>query len=310
MPDLSAPITLNVPLMKDKPKRAGRLILDEPARGSWNMAVDAAILESIQPDDPPTLRFYRWSKPTLSLGYFQASDDRSRHASSQGIDWLRRSTGGGAIVHDRELTYSLVLPQAEGSHGADHSIYDTVHQAVINALQTIGIKATRSGSMSKAFDPIEPFLCFQRRTDQDLIVSGYKVLGSAQRRGAKGILQHGSLLICASQAAPELPGLLNLDGRLQTQGILQTEDKEGTKRECADPNLTELATLAAMPSANIELATKYESICGKLMTGIAAEIATTWRIDWSVERLRQGEKERAQTIEENRFTQPLWNFKR
>jgi len=190
----------------------GRLIIDEPALGSWNMAVDAAILEALSPDSVPTLRFYRWARPTLSLGYFQALSDRSKHRESQEIDVVRRATGGGAIVHDRELTYSLTIPTPDQRTGAVSWLYRRVHKCVVAALASSGLHVRRNGRASSLARESEPFLCFQRRTDEDLIVSGYKVLGSAQRRGTSGILQHGSLLLEASPFAPQLPGLFEILG--------------------------------------------------------------------------------------------------
>jgi lipoate-protein ligase A len=190
----------------------GRLIIDEPATGSWNMAVDAAILGSLSPDSVPTLRFYRWASPTISLGYFQAMADRSKHRESEGIDVVRRATGGGAIIHDRELTYSLTIPTPTQRTGAVPWLYERVHQCVIAALASSGIHASRCGMTSSLNRETEPFLCFQRRTDEDVIVAGYKVLGSAQRRGPFGVLQHGSLLLQASNFAPQLPGLIELAG--------------------------------------------------------------------------------------------------
>ncbi|MGV3486450.1 MAG: lipoate--protein ligase family protein [Planctomycetaceae bacterium] len=190
-----------------------RLIIDAAASGPWNMAVDASILQSLKPDDPPTLRFYRWARPTLSLGYFQSLDDRSLHPPSRSIEVVRRATGGGAIVHDRELTYSLAVASSTRRTGASAWLYETVHQCVIDALDPLGIVAARHGLGPSITNVPEPFLCFQRRTTADLVVGGYKILGSAQRRGAYGLLQHGSLLLAASPFAPELPGVIELGGR-------------------------------------------------------------------------------------------------
>jgi lipoate-protein ligase A len=89
---------------------SARLIIDPPASGAWNMAVDEALLRSAAQRGTATLRFYQWSEPTLSLGYFQAADDRQQHFASLACPLVRRASGGGAIVHDRELTYSLAMP--------------------------------------------------------------------------------------------------------------------------------------------------------------------------------------------------------
>ena len=75
------------------------------------MAVDEALLETAASLGVPTLRFYQWQEPTMSLGYFQEYADRLRHAASAGCPTVRRASGGGAIMHDRELTYSLAVPE-------------------------------------------------------------------------------------------------------------------------------------------------------------------------------------------------------
>lgn len=178
------------------------------------MAVDQAIAEST---DVPTLRFYSWSVPTLSLGYFQERAQRDGHRPSSVLPMVRRSTGGGAIVHDRELTYSLVVPEAyqqqmwasaSSSAGASLQLYEAVHGSVIAVLRRWGCQAELAGPQARNEDGgHEPFLCFQRRSEWDVIVGGYKVLGSAQRRLRSAVLQHGSLLLQASGSAPELPGV-------------------------------------------------------------------------------------------------------
>ena len=84
-----------------------RLILDPPADGLWNMALDEALLELAGESGIPTLRLYRWQPATLSLGYFQPYQDRESHPPSTTCPVVRRSSGGGAILHDRELTYSF-----------------------------------------------------------------------------------------------------------------------------------------------------------------------------------------------------------
>ncbi|QDV46964.1 Octanoyltransferase LipM [Stieleria neptunia] len=203
---------------------AGRLLFHRDGESAWNMAVDQAIAESVSGDAqsgsarPYTLRFYTWAAPTLSLGYFQSSGDASPRFDT--TKRVRRSTGGGAILHHHELTYSLTVPSSAGEHGARTDLYRGVHAAIINALHRQGIDA-RPHYLNKtpaappraaptlAVDE-DPFLCFQRRTDEDLIVSGYKVLGSAQRRFKRSLLQHGSLLLRASEYASELPGLVDL----------------------------------------------------------------------------------------------------
>jgi len=177
-----------------------------------NMAIDQALLESVDRGGKPTLRFYRWAEPTLSLGYFQAVGDRALHAASREVACVRRSTGGGAILHDAELTYSLVMPLPRSDTGARTELYRGVHAAVAATLAEFRVTASPYREVGGRLHKDRGFLCFQRRTDEDLIVRGYKVLGSAQRRGRRAVLQHGSLLLRASRYAPELPGILDLVG--------------------------------------------------------------------------------------------------
>jgi len=212
-----------------------RLIIDPPAPGAWNMAVDEVLLQEAVNAGVATLRFYQWSEPTLSLGYFQRYKDRRPHAASDACAVVRRQTGGGAILHDRELTYSLALPAGHSFVRRAEQLYTTVHRAFIAALERLLAPHGSAWALdvNEEDSPLrpaeEPFLCFQRRARGDVLliaqqgrnssattsgppVSTVKILGSAQRRRRGAILQHGSLLLESSPAAPELPGLGDLTG--------------------------------------------------------------------------------------------------
>ncbi len=157
------------------------------------------------------LRFYRWTPATLSLGYFQKAADRQLHTSSQTCPLIRRSSGGGAIVHDHELTYSVCLRTAGAIAKSNAALYDTVHLSIQKALAMQNVTVTLHPDPGAA-SPSDPFLCFQRRAKGDLICGTDKVGGSAQRRLKNALIQHGSLLLSQSQFAPELPGLEELCG--------------------------------------------------------------------------------------------------
>lgn len=262
-----------------------RLIIDGPGSGSWNMAVDAAILKSLALGDSPTLRFYRWSRPTLSLGYFQSLAERSRHRESHSIDVVRRATGGGAIVHDCELTYSLTMAASARSTGGSPWLYQTVHHAFIGALHSEGIIASRYGCPPAVRTGPEPFLCFQRRTPDDVVVSGYKILGSAQRRGANGLLQHGSLLLAASSYAPQLPGLVDLVGKSVTgQG-------DGSARLVQRSNWQDAVS---------------SGLGQRLVAKLTAAIAREFKWDWRPGKMDPTEHALAERIEGERFSQLSW----
>lgn len=220
-----------------------RLILDPPAPGTWNMAVDEALLRTATASNQLTLRFYQWSEPTLSLGYFQRAADRNCHPASTTCPVVRRATGGGAILHDRELTYSLVVPRPNRHPRSPTGWYQVVHQALIETLASFAVPAFLCAETDPAGE--DRFLCFQRRARGDVLLSDtetavsqhasnapgapvsealgmdqlptparntasrstFKIAGSAQRRRRDALLQHGSLLLVSSPFAPELKGI-------------------------------------------------------------------------------------------------------
>ncbi|QDU97294.1 lipoate--protein ligase family protein [Lignipirellula cremea] len=184
-----------------------RLLIDPPQAGPVNMGIDAALLVSAAQGEA-TFRLYGWSEPTLSLGYFQHLADRDEHTASRNCRVLRRSTGGGAIVHDRELTYSFAAPASDNRAGASEELYRLFHGTLIQALLQWGAFPVICGADRATSD--KPFLCFQRRSEFDVLISGHKIVGSAQRRTRGGLLQHGSILLAQSDNAPELPGVAEL----------------------------------------------------------------------------------------------------
>lgn len=187
-----------------------RLIIDPPSLGVKNMSLDEALLHSVAAGtSPSTLRFYQWSQPTLSLGYFQKLEDRQQHAASRACPIVRRSSGGGAILHDQELTYSIAM-RVDDRFGS-RELYTQVHAALIEVLAEWSMIAELfSGEPPE--ERRQAFLCFQRRTPGDVVLRGAKICGSAQRRAGSAVLQHGSLLLLRSPAAPELPGIGDLGG--------------------------------------------------------------------------------------------------
>jgi lipoate-protein ligase A len=198
------------------------LIVDGADLGAAQMAVDEALLDSVAAEPYPALRFYRWSQPTLSLGYFQSYSERAAHAPSLHCPLVRRQTGGGAILHDHELTYSLVVPCADPLAQEPARLYGAVHDALIEVLVALGCQATLQRDAVADQEHQQPFLCFLRRAPGDVLLGPIKICGSAQRRRRGAILQHGSLLLARSTAAPELPGILERSGRRMDPGELAT----------------------------------------------------------------------------------------
>jgi lipoate-protein ligase A len=181
------------------------------------MALDEALLESAEQEGAAWLRFYSWKEPTLSLGYFQRHTARQLHPASANCCLIRRTSGGGAILHDRELTYSIALPHAHPLARRPEQLYQAAHNSLIETLADLGTIATlhdcaHSGTSPNKTPTAEPFLCFQRRVPGDVLIGQHKIAGSAQRRHRGAVLQHGSVLLARSPFAPELPGIADLTG--------------------------------------------------------------------------------------------------
>jgi lipoate-protein ligase A len=174
-----------------------RLLVDAASNGVTNMARDEALLEAVaRGESPPTLRFYQWDPPTVSLGYFQDYAEYEALPPPAGtLAVVRRTTGGGAILHDRELTYALVLPTWHPLlAGRPTALYAVMHDAIVAAIAP-GVAASRRGSDAEDRAQRGPFFCFGRRHRDDVIVGGAKLAGSAQRRTQAAVLQHGSIIL-------------------------------------------------------------------------------------------------------------------
>jgi lipoate-protein ligase A len=179
------------------PSKTWRVLLTSPARGAWNMAVDEAILDYVgRGESPPTLRMYSWAPPCLSLGYAQPLADVNID-QLQKYDWdiVRRPTGGRAILHTDELTYAVIGPNSDPILlGGVLESYQRISIALLEALRRIGISAvaTEDYRPKKSADKKNP-ICFEVPSNYEITVDGKKLIGSAQARRKKGVLQHGSL---------------------------------------------------------------------------------------------------------------------
>ena len=191
------------------------------------MAVDEALLADAADCRVASLRFYQWRQPTLSLGYFQSWADRPLHD----LEVVRRPSGGGALLHDRELTYAAVLPASHSLARGSTALYEAVHGALMEALAELGL-ATRfhrdgGGESGQVTD--NDYFCFVRRSEFDILATdalgcpATKVVGSAQRRRRGAVLQHGAILLAASPHAPELGGILECTGAdLSPQSLIES----------------------------------------------------------------------------------------
>jgi len=171
-----------------------RLVLDGPCEGVWNMAVDRAIQRAQGAGlVPPTIRLYRWSRPTISLGKFQNANAVDWEACEEfGVDVVRRFTGGRGVLHDDELTYSIVASISDGVPRGTSASYRHLCAALVAAYRRLGVQAElterhRGSASSPA--------CYLHATKADLSVDGAKLAGSAQTWLGDTVLQHGSLTV-------------------------------------------------------------------------------------------------------------------
>jgi lipoate-protein ligase A len=172
-----------------------RLIVNKPANGPWNMAVDEAILEAVSCKEAmPTLRLYAWQPACLSLGYSQSIQDVDLQClKERGWGIVRRLTGGRAILHADELTYALIAPTDEALVGGSLlESYNRIAGGLLKALEILGlpveINAHTPGLNTNAAGPV----CFEMPSAYEITFRGKKLIGSAQARRKQGVLQHGS----------------------------------------------------------------------------------------------------------------------
>jgi lipoate-protein ligase A len=176
-----------------------RLLPYRALRASENMAIDEAVFRLNRPESlPPTLRFFGWNPPAVSLGYFQKTFQEINvdFCRREGIDIVRRPTGGKAVLHEHELTYSLVAAIDHPLFTSDIlETYRVISACIVAALKRIGLAPEMvSQGRSAAGTPLEGY-CFAAPSKYELLVMGRKICGSAQVRGGGTFLQHGSLLI-------------------------------------------------------------------------------------------------------------------
>ncbi len=180
---------------------AWRLLDTGAAPGEFNLALDEALFSLAgQNGTPPTVRFYRWSPPAVSVGYFQRWEDQidAEACERAGFRVLRRITGGRAVLHRDEVTYSVVCPDSEGLFGRGlRRAYNGIARALAAGLRRVGIDAEVAPPARKGqgrLDARHPS-CFAATAGSEISVGGRKLVGSAQKRQGGSMLQHGSILL-------------------------------------------------------------------------------------------------------------------
>ncbi|MGH7466546.1 MAG: lipoate--protein ligase family protein [Longimicrobiales bacterium] len=172
--------------------------LPEARCGAFNMAVDHVLLERVQRGGPPALRFYRWQPACLSLGRNQPACTQQSRLEALAPDIVRRPTGGLAVLHDQELTYSVAAPAS--TFGSPRAAYEAINQALLRGLLSLGVPAAALTADSTRSSFRGAGSCFAGSAPGEVGVDGRKMVGSAQRYERRTILQHGSILLDGDQS--------------------------------------------------------------------------------------------------------------
>jgi lipoate-protein ligase A len=251
------------------------------------MAVDEALLEtSNQPGALPILRLYAWKPPCLSLGYAQPIVDVDSAALNHlGWELVRRPTGGRAILHTDELTYSVMGSQNEPSlAGSVLESYYNLSQALLFALRQLGMpaQASEKPELLPGSDPKGP-VCFEVPSNYEITVHGKKLIGSAQARRKDGVLQHGSL--------PLSGDLTRIIKALAYPGEAErtTASQRLLRRACT------AETILGRPLHWQEAAQAF-----------IAAFEETLNIQFEQSELTRGEQKRASALLQSRFANPDW----
>jgi lipoyl(octanoyl) transferase len=173
-------------------------LVSSAAGGAHNMALDEGLMRLAARSGDAVFRVYGWTSPTLSIGRNQRARGcyNLADALAMGVGFVRRPTGGRALLHHREITYSVTLPirDADGARGT----YDFVNQVLVAGLRHLGVRASRAAETVSIPPGLRP--CFDVPARHEIVVGRRKLVGSAQWRHAGALLQHGSILVQDDQA--------------------------------------------------------------------------------------------------------------
>lgn len=227
------------PMSTDPAGRSWRLLVDRDSAGAANMARDVAMLEAVAAGKAlPSLRLYGWDPPCLSLGRHQGVEAADLDfCRTEGIDVVRRPTGGRALLHHLELTYAVVAPlgAAPLPRGLQEA-YRLICSALVRAMRSLGVAAELTGGEVNLElpGPRTTIPCFEAPAGGEVVVRGRKLVGSAMRAHAGAILQHGAIV-------------LDWDGRLQAGSMGLADDS------MLRPHITTLADELGRPAHRGEL---------------------------------------------------------
>jgi lipoate-protein ligase A len=269
------------------PRAEWRVIVHRDAPGPSNMAVDEAIMAAVCAGNaPPTLRFYGWSPPCLSLGYAQpAGDVDFGRLAGLGWDIVRRLTGGRAILHADELTYSVAVPASDPRVAGDIvASYRRLSAGLMAGLDRLGasVRADPAASGARGFKgPV----CFEVPSDYEITARGRKLIGSAQtrREGGAVVLQHGALPLSGDVA--RICEALAFDGEA---------DREAARERVRGRAIT-------LEEALGEPVT-FDRAAGAMAAGFAAAL----NLDLAPGDLTPGERAAAERLRAEKYASPAW----
>jgi len=263
-----------------------RLIRSSPSTGSWNMAVDEAIFEKvIKKKVPPTLRLYGWNPYCLSIGHAQSvSEVNTEELVRKGWDLVRRPTGGRAILHADELTYSICVRLDDPLvHGGVIESYRHLSNFLLTALEHVGIDADSKIKNEEEKHLSKDPVCFQYPSDYEITFHGKKLIGSAQARKKEGLLQHGAIPLFGDIA--RIISVLNF--------------KSEIGRSTAKRNLLDRAT-------TIQKISKKNISYDRLSNALIDAFEETFNVRLEKTSLSPGELTRAKEIQNEKYTNDSW----
>ncbi|WP_426452413.1 lipoate--protein ligase family protein [Paenibacillus sp. S-38] len=265
----------------------------------YNMAVDEAILTAHSEGRvPPTVRFYGWNPPTLSVGYFQKAQTEVDFEAleREGIGFVRRATGGRAVLHDRELTYSMIVSeQYEGIPRSVTEAYRVLSEGLLLGFRRLGLAADmvqlESEEDKSQYASIGSAACFDSPSWYELVVEGRKIAGSAQTRQKGVVLQHGSILLDLD--ADQLFGLL----KFASERVGERMKAQFLRKAVAINDLRQAAGLPDVTLAQVE-----EAFAHGIAEGLGIRLVPG--------ELTPREAELAERLVTEKYGNPEWNLRR
>ncbi len=272
-----------------------RLLIHDPLKGKENMAIDEAIMKAVLREEvPPTIRFYRWAPPCVSLGYFQKAKQQVDldACTNHGFDVVRRPTGGRAVLHKEELTYSIAVREDHPKIPREVvKAYKVLSTGLMIGLNSMGFFAKMSETSEEKLNTQSSAACFDAPSWYELVVQDYKIIGSAQVRKNGALLQHGSV-----------PIKFELENLISVLHFPSEKQREKTKRVLKQ----KAAGLQEIKPASMEVEINWENLTSYFKKGFEVGLG----IELVEGSLFETEKQEAKHLEEEKYALDDWNFKR